>query len=186
MAAERVDRVLDAAIAVLGAQGPRRLTHRAVDAAAGLPAGSTSNYFRTRDALVDGIVARIEALERQEWEALAGQPRPMTVDELTGALTRLLHHATGPAGPRTTARHALFLEAAARPELRPALTRSRDAITAWATAWIAALGSRRPEVHCRLVLDYLDGVILHQLAFPDPAFDPAPAVRALLAGLLSP
>ncbi|HEX5919668.1 MAG TPA: TetR family transcriptional regulator, partial [Nocardioides sp.] len=39
--------LLDAALELVGTQGMRGLTHRAVDAAAGLPAGSTSNYFRT-------------------------------------------------------------------------------------------------------------------------------------------
>ncbi len=48
----RRDDLLDAAICVLGESGIRGLTHRAVDAAAGLPAGSASNLFRTRDALL--------------------------------------------------------------------------------------------------------------------------------------
>jgi AcrR family transcriptional regulator len=147
----RRERVLDAAIAVLGADGPRGLTHRAVDAEAGLPTGSTSNYFRSRAALV---------------EALVGYVR----------------YAVGPARVRTTARYALFLEAAsARPELRAALARSRAAVVGWGTRWIAALGSPDPAAHCRLVLDYLDGLILHEMAFPDPGFDPAPGLRALLS-----
>ncbi|MFC7482775.1 TetR/AcrR family transcriptional regulator [Luedemannella flava] len=54
----RRDDLLDAAITVLGEGGMRALTHRAVDAAAGLPAGSTSNYFRTRDALLGAVIDR--------------------------------------------------------------------------------------------------------------------------------
>jgi len=63
----RQEELLDAAIAVLGGQGVRQLTHRAVDVAAGLPSGSTSNYFKTRDALLVGIVDRFVARERAGW-----------------------------------------------------------------------------------------------------------------------
>ncbi|MFJ6651788.1 TetR/AcrR family transcriptional regulator [Microbacterium sp. NPDC091313] len=49
----------DAGISVLASQGARGLTHRAVDAAADVPPGTASNYFRTRRALIDALVARI-------------------------------------------------------------------------------------------------------------------------------
>ena len=51
------ERVLDAAIEVLGTRGLRGLTHRAVDEVAGIPQGSTSNYFRTRESLLEAVVA---------------------------------------------------------------------------------------------------------------------------------
>lgn len=52
-------RALDAAIDLLGTEGLRALTHGRVDERAGIPKGSTSNYFRTRAALLSGVVARI-------------------------------------------------------------------------------------------------------------------------------
>lgn len=51
--------ITDAAVACLGEHGARGLTHRAVDRQAGLPAGTTSNYFPTRAALVLGAAERI-------------------------------------------------------------------------------------------------------------------------------
>ena len=74
--------VLDAAVRVLGGQGTRALTHRAVDAEGGLPAGTTSNYFRSRDALLAGILGYLFERETAAFETLAGQPRPVSVDEL--------------------------------------------------------------------------------------------------------
>src|SRR6266487_2562015 len=62
--AGRREELLDAAITVLGERGIHALTHRAVDTAAGLPAGSTSNHFRTRDALLDAVVERFAARDR--------------------------------------------------------------------------------------------------------------------------
>src|SRR3954447_21985523 len=62
----RARQVGDAAIAVLAEHGARGLTHRAVDQAAGLPPGTTSNYARTRAALLTLALARIDELDTAE------------------------------------------------------------------------------------------------------------------------
>jgi AcrR family transcriptional regulator len=59
----RTRQVGDAAIAVLAEHGARGLTHRAVDQAAGLPLGTTSNYARTRAALLTLALTRIAELD---------------------------------------------------------------------------------------------------------------------------
>ncbi|MGO2599876.1 MAG: TetR/AcrR family transcriptional regulator [Brevibacterium aurantiacum] len=66
----RRDVVTDSAIAVVAEQGVRGLTHRAVDALAELPVGSTSNVYRTRDALITGIMGRIGDLNSQQLDRL--------------------------------------------------------------------------------------------------------------------
>ena len=71
----RRDVVTDSAIAVVAEQGVRGLTHRAVDALAELPVGSTSNVYRTRDALITGIMERIGELNSQQLERLPDQVR---------------------------------------------------------------------------------------------------------------
>lgn len=189
----RRHRILDAAIEVLGAEGSRGLTHRAVDAAAGLPSGSTSNYFRTRLTLIQGVVSRMESLDQQEWQLMstaAGGTSPAAassgLDALTQALSAFVVHALGSARTRTAARYVLFLEAAAQPELREPLARSRAEIHRWGMPWIERLGSQRPAEHTGLILDYLDGLILHQLTFPKAGFDPVPDLRELLSGLVGP
>ena len=65
-------RVLEAAVEPLGTEGLRALTHASVDEQAGLPRGSTSNYFRTRAQLVAGVGNWITERE------LAGADRPAT------------------------------------------------------------------------------------------------------------
>lgn len=69
----RRDVVTDSAIAVVAEQGVRGLTHRAVDALAELPVGSTSNVYRTRDALITGIMERIGELNSQQLELMLDQ-----------------------------------------------------------------------------------------------------------------
>ena len=78
----RREQVLDAAITVLGQHGVHGVTHRAVDAAAGVPQGTTSNYFRTRDALLEGVVGRFSERERAAFEELAAAAAPTTALEL--------------------------------------------------------------------------------------------------------
>ncbi|MDE1915267.1 MAG: TetR family transcriptional regulator [Sphingomonadales bacterium] len=59
---DRADRraaIADAAIDILGEQGSRGLTHRAIDKHLGYPEGTTSAYFRRREDLV---VVTIKAL----------------------------------------------------------------------------------------------------------------------------
>ncbi|MEU9125381.1 TetR family transcriptional regulator [Streptomyces sp. NPDC048506] len=182
--ARRREQVLDAGIRVLGSEGARRLTYQAVDAAAGVPSGTTSNYFRNRAALIDGIVDHLQVLERRDWETFAAEAAPADAGELAEAVTRFLRYATGPERARTAARFALFLESMARPELRPPLTRGREAVVDWGTQWLRHFGSPTPRRHCEILLDYLDGVAFHQLAFPAEHFDPGPGIRELLGRLL--
>ncbi|MFD6108913.1 TetR/AcrR family transcriptional regulator [Streptomyces yangpuensis] len=61
--ADRRTLIADTAIGLVAAAGLRGLTHRAVDAAAGLPAGSTSYYLRTRTALIGACYQRLAELD---------------------------------------------------------------------------------------------------------------------------
>lgn len=56
---ERRAALLDAAIEVLAREGARGLTFRAVDAEAGVPAGTASNYFANRDDLLTRVGPRV-------------------------------------------------------------------------------------------------------------------------------
>ncbi|MFC7546123.1 TetR/AcrR family transcriptional regulator [Plantactinospora sp. GCM10030261] len=179
----RREQVIEAAIRVLGRDGLRQLTHRAVDAEAGVPSGTTSNHVRTRDALLRAVIERLGALDQADWERFAGEVSPGDPTELAQALIEVVRGAVGPARDRTLARYALALEAAVRPELQSHMLRGRADVLRWAVPWLRRAGSAQPETHARLLLDYLDGVIMHQLSFPEPDFDPGPGVRTLLTAL---
>ncbi|MBA4101971.1 MAG: TetR family transcriptional regulator, partial [Arthrobacter sp.] len=62
---DRRTHLLDAALAVVADKGMKGLTHRAVDAAAQVAEGTTSNYFRNRTALVEAVLDRLEHLDTQ-------------------------------------------------------------------------------------------------------------------------
>ena len=184
--ANRRDDLLDAAIAVLGESGIHALTHRAVDAAAGLPAGSASNYFRTRDALLNAVVERFAARERANWEDIAARACPATPRELAEALAEFAREATGPHRTLTMARYAILLEAGLHPALRAQLTATGARVNAWFTNWVRIAGSTDPERDAPIVMNHWTGLVLHQLANPDPAFDPAAQLTALVTAVIQP
>ncbi|MEJ3744591.1 TetR family transcriptional regulator [Actinomycetes bacterium KLBMP 9797] len=182
----RETQILDAAIEVLGTRGTRHLTHRAVDAEAGLPLGSTSNRFRTREALLAGVLGRVLEREIETWGRLAGVALPLAPDGFATAVAALVRELAGSGRVLTLARYAIFVEAATQPALQRQIAEALERLTAWATPIVAALGSTDPARHLRMLLSLIDGMLANQLANPDPAFDPHAAISALLRGILSP
>ncbi|MFC4060563.1 TetR/AcrR family transcriptional regulator [Planomonospora corallina] len=71
MRSQRAELVAETAITLLAERGMRGLTHRAVDEAAGLPPGSTSNLARTRSALLELALARLTELETAHFASFA-------------------------------------------------------------------------------------------------------------------
>jgi AcrR family transcriptional regulator len=182
----RRDELLDAAINVLGERGMHGLTHRAVDAAAGRPAGSASNHFRTRDALLNAVVERFAARERANWEDIAVRLCPTTPQELAHALAVFAQDATGPQRTLTLARYAILVEAGIHPSLRAQLTATGGRVNDWFNNWLRIAGSTDPERDAPLIMNHWTGLILHQLAIPDPAFDPSVQLTALVTAVVCP
>ena len=127
----RDERLLDAAIEVLGTGGIRRLTHRAVDAAATMPVGSTSNRFRTRDLLLVGVLRRILERETAAWTKVATRVPITSTSALAAALGQLLETQVGPDRVLALARRAIFVEAANHPVLRAEILRGRVELVSW-------------------------------------------------------
>ncbi|MBV1852865.1 TetR/AcrR family transcriptional regulator [Catellatospora tritici] len=182
---DRRQQTLDAAIAVLGTRGLRALTHRAVDAQASLPEGSTSNGYRTRDALVGAVLDRLVEIETQVWQRLVDERAapPASPEEFAQLIAAMVHQLTGAARHLTLARHAVFHEAAFQPELQGKIRAARDRLAAWGIPWVARLGSTDPRTDYLSMLALVDGLVAIQLACPDPDFDPTPAIRTMLAGI---
>jgi len=184
--AGRREELLDAAITVLGECGIHALTHRAVDTAAGLPAGSASNHFRTRDALLDAVVERFAARDRAIWEDIAVRLYPATPQELAQALTLAAQAATGPHRAVSLARYAILVEAGIHPPLRAQLTATGARVNAWFMNWLRIAGSTDPERDAPIIMNHWTGLILHQLANPDPAFNPSEQITAIVTTVVRP
>ena len=181
---KRREHLLDTAIDLIGQRGIHGLTHRSLDAAAGLPAGSASNHFRTRDALLDAVVERFAARERAIFEELAARAFPSTPEELARILAVAAKEATGPQRTLTLTRYAMLVEAGISPSRRAQVQKTGARVSAWATNWIRIAGSTDPERHAPIIMNYWAGVVLHDVAMPDPNFDPYPQLEALVTALL--
>jgi AcrR family transcriptional regulator len=158
----------------------RGLTHRAVDQAAGLPAGSTSNLFRSRDALLHGIVEQFAQRERAAFERVAMTEVPLTPEDLGRTLARFAIESTRGNRCVTVARYALLVEGAFRPTLQGTLAEAGATVNAWATQWLRVVGSAHPDRDWTVLANYVTGLTLHELAHPSDDFDPTDRITELI------
>lgn len=166
------------------AAGMRGLTHRAVDRSAGLPPGTTSAYYRTRAALLTGLVRRLVARDQAELQA-AGEamPTPRTPAELTDAFEALtLRRLTGEGRRRSLARYACMLESVRDPELREILVPRANAGRDTVRDFLGAHGAPESETRTHSLLACVEGLILEHLLTGTPV--PREALEGLVAAAL--
>lgn len=116
--------LLDAAIDVLAEEGARGLTYRAIDAKAGTPAGTASNYFSNRDDLMSEVAIRVNQRLMPSDESVAeslAMPRDRSLT------LKFMHDIIKRADADKACYLAMMelrLEATRRPDLRTALTKT--------------------------------------------------------------
>ncbi|MER5211659.1 TetR family transcriptional regulator [Streptomyces sp. NPDC002838] len=166
---ERRQRIIDAAIRVVGEKGLAGLSHRSVAAEADVPLGSTTYHFKTLDDL---MVAALRQANEGFAKAVAARggladPRTDLAAELAGLLGEWL------AGERTGVEleYELYLAALRRPALRPVAAE-------WAEDLAAHLAHRTDPVTARALVALLDGICLQVLLTGTP-YDEAYAREVL-------
>lgn len=175
----------DAGIAVLAREGSRGLTHRAIDAEADVPVGTTSNYFRSRPALISGIFERIGIRLAPTPEDLVLREAAPPSRDLFAGYVRDIARRLLKERDVTLALLELRLESARNPELAASLS-------AWQRAGFDAdvafnEGAGLPGGRREIALFHyaIDGLILDRLTSPiDPETRTDEIVDALVAGLL--
>lgn len=177
---DRRTQLLDAALAIVADKGMKGLSHRAVDAAAQVAEGTTSNYFRNRAALVEAVLDRLEHLDTQllRDQGAAGPPR--NLEELAGQLASMLLALAGEHAGLTRARLALSLD---RPE---AVTAGHLRLVGGLVPALTALGVADAAARARDLADYGDGVLLHLLTVRRDERPDAAAIAAAVLRLLGP
>lgn len=174
------ERALSAAVSLLAEGGLRSLTHGRIDDRAGLPKGSTSNFFRTRAALVTGVM---EWIIEVEVPRAAGAPLPGSVDDLVDAINAMFEMATGPSRELTTARLVLFTEAVHNKAIRDAANEGRAALEALVVSVFTELGAPDPGLAARTVMAGAEGLILHRITRGDES-DQRPVIDLLVRSAL--
>ncbi|MGX1567515.1 TetR/AcrR family transcriptional regulator [Streptomyces sp. NPDC055506] len=151
---ERRQRIIDAAIRVVGAKGIAGLSHRSAAAEADVPLGSTTYHFRTLDEL---LVAALRQANEGFAKVIAGRgglqdPRTDLAAELAAWVGEWL------AGDRTGVEleYELYLAALRRPALRPVAAE-------WAEGVAELLSRRTDPVTARALVAVVDGICLQVL-----------------------
>lgn len=188
MATSRAELIGDTAIALLAERGMRGLTHRAVDEAAGLPPGTTSNHARTRAALLELALARLTEREAEMYAGLLHAAPPADLYGLAKLAAHALYRQLTAGRTTTLARYELALEATRRPELRAVYDRAGRIFRDPAAAMFAAAGSRDPRRHARQLVAYAEGLLFDAVAGAGGTPDEEElhtGLRELLRGMLS-
>lgn len=156
--------IVDSAIDLIATQGLRALTHRALDTALELPAGSASYYFRTKRALIEAIVERIATRSRTDFagmERTGGDPiDPNRIARSTATwLDRLLAQRRNHLIVRHTLIIDLLGDAELHGELVGCLFSHRHATTLFET-----LGAPDPATAAADFIAVIEGLIFDRFA----------------------
>jgi DNA-binding transcriptional regulator YbjK len=162
---ERRTQILDAAIDILADIGVGGLTHRQVDQHTQLPAGTTSNYFRTRQALLEATAARTVELHWQRVEILQNAVGPMTREGVKALITQMLSP-DEEMRRVTLARFELFMEGTRRPELRPFIKDLQAAAVKSATLIFESAGLTATADQMEELSRLLNGFVFSELTIP--------------------
>lgn len=170
--AERREILSDAAVRVLARSGSRGLTHRALDVEADLPRGTASNFFSTRDSIVDAILTRIGerlAPDADVHAALAARPpgRELFADYMKDIVHRLTSDRDA-----ALALFELRIEATRRPHVEVAIgTWLREGLAA-DVAFNARMGLPGGQHEIALFHYAINGFIFDQITVEvDPSID---------------
>lgn len=185
--------LLAAGVLVLAESGLRGLTHRAVDARAGLPEGTCSAYFRTRSSLLVALAQHVGGALEADVDAMAAAlpapgrasaDDPARVAAVSDAVRDLLlAWLRRPEVVRAQAE--LALEAARHPELMSVFDRWRAGLLGIVRG-IEGGGVAGGHPHrAGVAVAALEGVLVTAVRMPRAEREPfvREAVPALVAGL---
>jgi DNA-binding transcriptional regulator YbjK len=163
--------LLEAALHVVADEGLRGLTHRAVDRRAGLPEGTCSAYFRTREALQTGltqyVAAQCGADVAELAEQLAAHPADEPdVQETVIALTVGAFESWLDERELLLARIELSMEASRNPALAALLAEYRERLVGVVEATLAARGKRHDGRTAEALVAASDGLLVAALQKP--------------------
>ncbi|MFI1813056.1 TetR/AcrR family transcriptional regulator [Streptomyces sp. NPDC020422] len=171
---ERRERIVDAALRVVGRAGIGGLSHRTVAAEADVPLGSTTYHFASLDEL---LVAALRRANDNFGRALRESPELADPGhDLATALSRLTGEWIGGERTGVELEYELYLAALRRPALRPVAAE-------WAEDVAACLAPRTDPATARAVIALLDGICL-QVLLTDGSYDEEYA-REMLGRILA-
>ena len=164
---ERREQIADAALEVLAAEGAHGLTHRAVDERAGLPRGTTSNFFNSRQELFLGAGQR---LVNRHWAYVHSLSEeigsPLDRRKLAVILSKMLE-GEGEIRLLHLAKYELFLAGVRDPSLHSVLIGLRNASLEMAVTLLQSAGLPEADRRVQFLSSILNGLLFDQLTVPN-------------------
>ena len=158
--------IADAALRSIGTDGARGLTHRAVDAAAGLPQGSTSYYCRRRADLLALALRHHAELDRRslaKLDAALGKESKSLAELTKHVALELTKWIKAQDGVQLVARFELFLACSREPELKPVIEEQREQFVRVLAARLSARSIARPRSAAAALIALIEGLLLERV-----------------------
>jgi len=150
----------DGALRVLAASGLHGFSHRAVDTAADLPAGTAANYFGSRDALLAATAERVLELHEADMAAAHGLVTgPVDREGLIALLAMSLEMSVKLHHDRYLAIYELTLESTRRPALRETFDAIKKAAIDYTHDQHQALGLPTSRQDVEILIDLYGGAL---------------------------
>jgi DNA-binding transcriptional regulator YbjK len=177
---------------LLGRTGVHGVSHPKVDEHAGVPAGTTSFYFRTRKALLHAVASRLTELDVADFSLMSELADQSTQFTGTAGLARIVMYVNSePWLTRARARYEFMLLASRDAELAAALNESGDKLYTLArevvTQWHPADTAPDPGLiddQAIATLTFINGVMMTFVA-GQPIVDSAEHLDRLIQGVIA-
>jgi len=181
---QRRAQLADAAIELLVESGVHGVTHRGVDRRTGLPAGTASNYFRSREALLVATARRVVEQHGADMAQAARDGRADAVELIAESLML----AAGPHRRRYLAIFELRLESLRRPALAAAIDELMAAMATFTSGHHTEGGLAIPPEAIPAMLVMYGGALFALVTGPAERVTPEavrPLATAIVAGGLA-
>jgi DNA-binding transcriptional regulator YbjK len=150
----------DGALRVLATSGLHGFSHRAVDTAADLPAGTAANYFASRDALLAAAAERVLELHEEDMAAAHDLVTgPVDREGLIALLAMSLEMSVKLHRDRYLAIYELTLESTRRPALRETFAAIKKAAIDYTHGQHQALGLPTSRHDVETLIDLYGGAL---------------------------
>jgi DNA-binding transcriptional regulator YbjK len=173
--------ILDAALRVVADAGVESVTHRRVAAEAGVPLGSTTYYFASRDELLHEAFRHHASLVHGELDAIAEGARLTSVADVVAFLVEVVRREIADRA-LLVVEYELIVRAARDPALAREVNAYERALAARLGEALESLGVAQAFDAARTLITLVRGFEIECLTRPEP---PLGALRTRLELLLA-
>jgi DNA-binding transcriptional regulator YbjK len=179
--------IADAALRLIGSEGARGLTHRGVDAEAGLPEGSTSYYCRRRADLLALALRRHAELDRRSLarlDAMLASDVKSQADLAKRLAATLRRWIDEQSNEELAARFELFLACSREPQLKQVVEEQRAMFLGILAQRLKMRGVPRSRSVAAAVIALIEGLLIERVRVGRIVLSPS-ELRELLTKLVA-